>query len=349
MCSGISVSLVVAVGVATFLRRGWRVAAFHTAPLAAVYVTYTIVERPEQSPFGWPSVSAMWGWLRSSAGGAFEGVGHGALLGLALAALLVVGWTIALGQGRLSLLQGRLAGPAALLVGGVAFAVTTGLARWGFGDSAAKASRYLYLYAAFLLPALAVAAEAVAERWRYAAVPAVALLVLPIPWNATVFEDPVFNKGYMSAEKRVLLTASRMPFAGDVPRDVRPINDPFVPVPIGFLLDAQRDGKLPDDDVPITDRTINEMKVRLGVAQREDNVKPSNCRTLEGELDISPPRGELVRINSPVTISTHEGPARTSIRVVFRPTSGHALTIELPDLDLRLAPLDGNSTFELCS
>src|SRR4029079_6783938 len=38
MSSGIGVSMVVVAGVAALLRRGWRVALLHTAPLAAAYL-----------------------------------------------------------------------------------------------------------------------------------------------------------------------------------------------------------------------------------------------------------------------------------------------------------------------
>src|SRR6185369_9091996 len=37
LCSGVAVTMVVVVGLATLLRRGWRIAVLHTVPLAAVY------------------------------------------------------------------------------------------------------------------------------------------------------------------------------------------------------------------------------------------------------------------------------------------------------------------------
>ena len=40
LCSGIAVSMVVMVGVACLVRRGWRAALFHTAPLGALYLTW---------------------------------------------------------------------------------------------------------------------------------------------------------------------------------------------------------------------------------------------------------------------------------------------------------------------
>jgi hypothetical protein len=350
MCSAIAVPLVVAVGVATLLRRGWRIAAFHVVPLTVVYLTYVVVEDPNQSPFGRPPLDAIVRWLSSSVEGTFHALGHGAALGVVLAAMLIVGWAITFRREGASVLRGPAALPFALVVGGLAFATTTAFARWGLGHEAAKAGRYLYLDAAFVLPALAFAADAISTRWKAATIPVIVLLLLPIPWHATSFEDPVFNRDYFAAEKRILLTAPRMPFATEVPRDVRPMNSQEIPVSIGFLLDAQRDGRLPHDDAPIADSTTNELKVRLGVAQRGDDVTAtSDCRTVTGNLDLSPARGDVFRIKSPVTVATFNGKRRTSPLVEFFPQRGRTLTVELPDLDLRLAPLVGNSSFELCS
>src|SRR5262249_39373515 len=41
MCSGVGVTMAVAVGIATFVRRGWRMALVHTAPLAAVFLLWS--------------------------------------------------------------------------------------------------------------------------------------------------------------------------------------------------------------------------------------------------------------------------------------------------------------------
>ena len=43
MCSGVAVTMVIVVGLASLTRRGWRVAAFHTAPLAALYGAWYVV------------------------------------------------------------------------------------------------------------------------------------------------------------------------------------------------------------------------------------------------------------------------------------------------------------------
>ena len=40
MCSGVGITMTVVVGVAALMRRGWRLAALHTAPLAAAFVIW---------------------------------------------------------------------------------------------------------------------------------------------------------------------------------------------------------------------------------------------------------------------------------------------------------------------
>src|SRR5258708_1517843 len=40
MCSGVAVTMVIVVGIATLIRRGWRIAAVHTVPLGFVYLIW---------------------------------------------------------------------------------------------------------------------------------------------------------------------------------------------------------------------------------------------------------------------------------------------------------------------
>src|SRR5205085_1738075 len=50
MCSGVAVSMTIVVGIAMLLRRGWRVALLHTAPLATVYLVWRSAAPKESSP-----------------------------------------------------------------------------------------------------------------------------------------------------------------------------------------------------------------------------------------------------------------------------------------------------------
>ena len=73
------------------------------------------------------------------------------------------------------------------------------------------------------------------------------------------------------------------------------------------------------------------------------------CRPVRGHLDVSPAKGTVYGIMSPLTIATHDGRKLTSRRFAFNPSDGHTLTIELDGLDLRLAAPNGVPFFTLCS
>ena len=79
----------------------------------------------------------------------------------------------------------------------------------------------------------------------------VVLLILGVPWNATNFDNGVFGPSYMDRTQAILTNAVRVPGAGQVPADIRPIREPLMPrgVDMGFLRQAAADGKL---DAPST-------------------------------------------------------------------------------------------------
>jgi hypothetical protein len=283
--------------------------------------------------------------------GAFEALGHFGVVAVALAVLLVGGAVLARVDSTGREFLRRWALPIGMVAGGVAFAAVSGYGRAAISDELAKSSRYVYIVAALTLPALALAAEAVVRRWRIALPGVIALFVIAIPWNATDFERGVFGRGYFDNEERILTTVVRMPFATDVPRDVRPIPDVYLSedLTIGFLLDAVDAGKLEPATRPITPAEENEMRVRLGIAQRIERRFPTGCRKIEGNYDVDPERGTVLRIGTPVSISTRRDEQVTSAPVVFLPRDGIKLVVTLDGLALRFGPALGASEFTLCS
>jgi hypothetical protein len=344
MCSGVGTTMAVIVGIATFLRRGWRIASMHTAPLAAVYFVYTRVEHPAFSPFGRPSPAAVWRWVVHNQSGVFLAMGHFWVVAVALGLALVVGLVLLASRKPRGL--GREASvPAALLIGGVLFAASAAFGRWTFGVEFARSNRYMHLGAAFALPALAVAAEAIVRRRRALLPVVLALFLLPIPWNIAAFGTAFFVD-----QESTVVNAARVPFAEDVPRDTRPVDDGFMDkVDIGFLLDAKRDGKLPNQTAPISPRVVNELKVRLGVVQAKGQNDSPSCRTSTVPIDIAPKKGDRYRTPTGLAIVTHDGARATSNPVFFEVVNGRNLTIQLDGLELRLMPVFGAHSFTVCS
>jgi hypothetical protein len=130
---------------------------------------------------------------------------------------------------------------------------------------------------------------------------------------------------------------------------VEPAPDPYVEgVTIGFLLSAEEEGRLDPSTSELTPQVTNELRVRLGVAQR-DAARQTTCRTATDPVDLDPAVGDVLYLGGPVAVSTRQGDRLTSRPVVFHPEpTGSKLTIELPDLHLRVGPAPGSSTFRLC-
>jgi hypothetical protein len=355
MCSAVGITMVVVVGLAVLLRRGWWAAFTHTAPLAAVFGMWMLAEDPTVSngPLGRPTVEVLWAWVRRSVVATFEALGHFQVLAVILVLLLLVGTGLAITRRdeEPGATRRRLAAPAALLAGGPLFAATTGWGRWWIGLEGAEGDRYIYMIAAFSLPMLAVSAQEVARRWRVLTPVLLAVFLVPIPFNLEGFTPTVFGPRYMEQREHVLRTAVRMPFAKDVPRDVQPILDPFQSqaVTIGFLRTAKRNGDLNPSTMPLTPEIVNEFKVRLGVAARPGRRGRQECTTTRGRVELAPRRGEVLVLGGPVRIATWDGRRVTGPWVGF--TGGglaDELTIELPDLRLVVAPAIGQNQLTLC-
>jgi hypothetical protein len=190
LCSGVAVTMTIVVGLAMLPRRGWRIALFHTAPLGAVYAIWWLTEARDAyvSPGG--DLGSVARFVTIGIGAAFDAMGQLPGAGIALGVLLAVGLVLAWrGLDRVDVRR-RAAAPAALLAGGIFFLVISGLGRaTSFGPEFARSSRYVYLVAALVLPALAVAAEAVIQRWRILAPAVVLLLLIGIPGNLDVLAD----------------------------------------------------------------------------------------------------------------------------------------------------------------
>jgi hypothetical protein len=324
-------------------------------PLALFYGAWVAVaDASTNSPAGRPTPGVLFDWARSSIVGTLVELGHFSVVAWLFVVVLVVGMVLVWGPARVSGIRAtaaRLSMPIGLLVAAPFFATTTGLGRWWVGVAGARGDRYLYLGAALILPILAVAAEAVAERWRVLTPALVGVFLLPIPFNLASFDTGVFGETYMDRRKEVLTTAVRMPFADDVPRDVQPVPDPFAgeSVSIGFLLDAVEDGKLEPSTTPITPAVENEFRVRLGVAQRISEGTLEGCQTHREPVRLDPEVGDVLYLGSAVGIATQADGRRTTRPVQFRPQDGGTqLTVELPDLHLIVVPGRKATTFTLC-
>src|SRR4029078_12608638 len=82
----------------------------------------------------------------------------------------------------------------------------------------------LHLVTAMILPAIAVAADALMRRWRALTIVVVVVLLIGIPSNVNVIVN-YMHRGVVenqTAYKQMMLSLPRVPTAKQVPRDVVP-------------------------------------------------------------------------------------------------------------------------------
>ena len=248
LCSGVGVSMVIAVGVAVLISRGWRPALLHTLPLAAIYGVWFVAIGHEgytrATKHGGPADIAR--FVRVTVADTFDAIGHFRGVGVVLGALIVVGLVLAWRPLPAAELRSRAAAPFGLLIGAFSLLCITGFGRAG-QSSITENSRYLHLVAAMLLPALAVAADAVMRRWRVAAPAVAVVLLVGIPGNLNVIakymHKPVVVK--QVEYRNLILSLPRVAAAKEVPRDTIPEHELAHFVTIGWLLDGAASGRIP--------------------------------------------------------------------------------------------------------
>ena len=148
-----------------------------------------------------------------------DAIGTGPLVAVGLAVVLVIGLPLAVrhaGDIRSSSVSVALG----LAGGALVFVLTTALGRVAGSakdGAGASASRYLHITAALLLPVMAVAASAIAARWRVWLVPMALLFVLGIPLNVRgAVRDVDKAEPDVTAYRDKILTTARLPIAREL-------------------------------------------------------------------------------------------------------------------------------------
>lgn len=315
MMSGVAVPMVLAVGIAVLWRRGWRMALLHTAPLGACYVIWWLVTGHTGSvlkvgPQPPVTVGGVFDFVASGLRGAFSAIGNVNGFGSLLAILLVAGLPFAwirrrgepggargiagLAAAARSGRRAELAVPVSLVIAAVVFLTVTALGRASFGSEYARIGRYVSITTAMLLPALAVAIDALVARRRLLLYAAVALLAIGIQPNllASFGAHDEFLQGD-AATRTMILTLPRDPVARRVPRSLRPETVLARPVTIGWLLDALAQDRLP---LPrrITRAQLDSNRFRLSFDQTDDAPPTTNCQVVREVTFANLAKGDVL-------------------------------------------------------
>jgi hypothetical protein len=296
MSSGIAVTMVVVVGLAMLVRRGWRVALLHTAPLGVAYLVWyaAIAREGYQGQDVSDPIDAL-AFARTTIAAGFGGLAQVPGLGWVLGGLVVGGLLLAWrGQSR-DQVRRVAAAPGALAAGAFVFALITSFGRVGFAPGIERSTRYIYIVGALLLPAVAVAADAVMRRWR-AAVPVFLLaLAASLAGNIRDFSNErPYSGEFLANYRNLILAMPRVPLADQVPRGVRPERSLAPYVSLGWLRDGVQSGSIPPpEDMEPNQRATTEARL---VLQRLPGHRPVECETLVGPVDTTLQRGSSIRI-----------------------------------------------------
>jgi hypothetical protein len=344
MCSGVALVTVIVVGIAVIARRGWRPALFHVAPPLLLYVAWVAIMRPARLPQ--PEIGVVdragkivtWDW--NGLRGTFEALGQHPIPAALLAIVLVTGLVLAWSPMSLDTFRRTGAVPAAMLVGSFAYVTLTGLSRWQLGLYQANTPRYVYFIAAFMLPALAVAADAIARRSRILAPIVVVLLLSGLPGNIGQFgHNPPWTPPYFAFERRLVQAIPFVPEASLVPADVRPEPAFASGITVGWLRDLAASGQLEEPtDIPQT--LHDQIRMRIGLAQRPA-VPLDGCPILTAPMITTLPQGTVLSISgAPLIAELLRNGQPTGAKLTLAPENGSEITVELPDLELRLSAGD---------
>jgi hypothetical protein len=319
MCSGVAVPMVLAVGVAVLIARGWRPALLQTGPLAGIYLAWLFaIGRSGYGSHG-TTVHDVVSFTRSDTTVTFRGLGHSVGIAIILGVLLTAGTALGAFVGARRD-RWQLAMPIGLLVGALAYVLSGAIGRPNFTFNH-ETNRYIHVTAALTLPALAYGADAIVRRWRIAFPAVLAVLVVGIPGNIREFRVHNFVD---QGSPAFTLTLPRVPLAHRVPRDTRPDLVLAPDVTIGWLLSGVASGRIPSPPDHLGAESTS-ATLSLALAQTNASTTPNPCRAVRGATPVEIAEGERVGLaGGPLEVALQ--PTLNDGYLTYSPAGGNQLT-----------------------
>jgi hypothetical protein len=237
----------------------------------------------------------------------------------------------------------RIAAPTAMLFGAITFLFVTGLGRGADFASLTPpgpASRYRYVAAVLILPALAVAADALSRRSKVLAPIALALLLIGVPGNVRVAAD---NAPDWRIYKQLILSAPRLPILASAPRSLEPDRFGNHWLTLGWMRDGIASGRIPKPD-PLTPENVAVYSLYFAL-QAAPPGRETSCVTVHRTVIRVLTAGQTLALKGPVSVKyVPVGGVASSARLL-RP--GNYIAVAGP-LRLRLSPASSSDTPVVC-
>jgi hypothetical protein len=272
---------------------------------------------------------------------------------IALVAVLVVGLVLAwtpLSRGEW---RRRASMPAAMLLGAVVFLAITGFGRAGtLGIEFAERSRYVHLLTALCAPALAVAADAVARRWRVLTPLLMVLFVAGVPKHVDELvpkrddvRDPMALTGTnVVGDPRLFLAVAHSPYLDQLPASLHPFTGPGSrDITVGWLREASASDRIPDDEP--SPRAAAEAAVHLALTTSPIEVDESTCEPFAGRIQRME-AGDFVDYEGPLLVAVVGDDGVRSPTVPFRAPRARRLEAVAGPVTVSLQPFPGAQVSE---
>jgi len=344
MSSGVAITMTIVVGLAVLVRRGWRIAALHTLPLAAVFgVWYVAIGNEGFSQQERQGAAEAWGFFRTAVGAAYTGIARAPALGWVVGGLIALGLWLAWHDRTRAYLRQRAAPTAAMLAGAFLFLLIAGTSR---SEAIATETRYVYVVATLTMPALALAADTVMCKWRAATALVALLFVASTIGNIRDFDRSETLDEFERAYRQQMLRLPRLPIASEVPRDLHPDLGLAPWVTIGWLRDGVASGRIPEPG-PTDAEAVATAELRLALVRTLQHT-PVHCDPVSGPVDVRLPAGGSIKAPGPVRVTYTSASGAQSQPVEYEASVARHVVAYADMEGLRVEPLRAGAIVGLC-
>jgi hypothetical protein len=183
-----------------------------------------------------------------------------------------------------------------------------------------------------VLPAVAVAADAIGRVWRYFVPVVLALLLVGVVGglrrvdNTQARLDSLYTR-----TKLTILPVAHDPLARSVPATLRPEQLSARDVTVGWLLQGVREHSIPAAPKLIIVDLRGSSDFRLTFFQNDDRAPSRICTQLTRPTDLRLKQDEVIGVyDNPVTIIPLAQPAVVGFAPFFAPREGNAIKVLRP-------------------
>jgi hypothetical protein len=199
-----------------------------------------------------------------------------------------------------------------------------------------------------VFPGLAVAADALARRWRVLLPVVVVLFLVGVPGNIAAIR-PTGKDRAVLGDRPVIVALALSPLAREVPRSFHPDPSEAREVTVGWLLDAAADGRIPKQT--ISPRLRAAAILDLAFDQTHEEVRGADCLQVRQPIVRTLARGDVLVFRQGTLAAQVPMGERLSQARLFQPPSllggGYTLHVEGP-VTVTLSRGPGTGHLTLC-